>query len=87
MDQYAVERYATSFEIIPRTLAENAGLKAETILAKMYAEAENSPHFGIDSNDCEVKDVVKAKIFDSMEVKTWAVKLTNDVVLTILKVD
>ena len=87
LDQYAVEKYGAAFEIIPRTLAENAGLKTETILAKLYAETEKSSRFGIDSNDCEVKDAVEAKIFDSMEAKTWAIKLVNDVVLTILKVD
>lgn len=85
LDQYAIEKYGEAFEVIPRTLAENAGLKAETILAKLYA-AKSSRH-GIDCNDGEVKDVVEVSILDSMEAKTWAIKLVNDVVLTILKVD
>lgn len=29
LDQYALERFGQSFEVIPRTLSENAGLKAE----------------------------------------------------------
>jgi len=87
LDQYAVEKFGAAFEIIPRTLSENAGLKAETILAKMYAETGKSFKFGIDCNDGEVKDVVAAHILDSLESKTWAVKLASDVVLTILRVD
>jgi T-complex protein 1 subunit theta len=34
-----------------------------------------------------VKDVVEASIFDNLEAKSWALKLSIDVVLTILKVD
>lgn len=87
LDQYAVEKFGQAFEVIPRTLAENAGLKAEEIIAKLYAETKNSPHFGIDVSDGNVKNVVEAGILDTMESKTWAVKLTIDAVLTILKVD
>ena len=42
LDQYAVEKFGQAFEIIPRTLAENAGLKAEEIIAKLYAETTKS---------------------------------------------
>ena len=87
LDQYAVEKFATSFEIIPRTLSENAGLKAEAILADLYAKAAESSRFGIDCSDGKVKDAVEANIFDVMETKSWAMKLCFDVVITILRVD
>lgn len=73
--------------MIPRTLAENAGLKAEEIIAKLYAETNKSSTFGIDVSDGSVKDMVEASILDSMEVKTWGIKLAIDAVLTILRVD
>lgn len=38
-------------------------------------------------SDGLVKDVKEAFILDSMETKTWAIKLTLDAVLTILRVD
>lgn len=53
----------------------------------MYAGAAKSHVMGIDVCDGEVKDVNEAKIWDCMDTKTWAMKLTIDVVLTILKVD
>lgn len=62
-------------------------MKAEEILAKLYAETLKSPFFGIDVSDGVVKDVRDVAIFDSMENKSWAIKLTIDAVLTILKVD
>lgn len=42
---------------------------------------------GLDVSDGQVKDVKEAWIMDSMEVKTWAVKLAIDAVITILRVD
>merc|ERR1712060_165066 len=87
LDQYAVEKFGASFEIIPRTLAENAGLKVETILANLYKEAATSSRFGIDCSDGKVKDAVEAEILDVMETKSWALKLCFDVVVTILRVD
>jgi T-complex protein 1 subunit theta len=87
LDQYAVEKFGEAFEVIPRTLAENAGLKAEEIIAKLYAETSKSSVMGIDVSDGEVKDMKEAYILDAMETKTWGIKLTIDAVLTILRVD
>ena len=87
LDQYAMERFAQSFEVIPRTLAENAGLKPEAIIAEMYSKASTSSTWGVDVNDGTVKDANVAEIWDALDTKTWGMKLTLDVVLTILKID
>ena len=34
--QYAIRKYAEAFEVIPRTLAESAGLDATEVLSKLY---------------------------------------------------
>jgi len=41
-DQYAIQKYAESFEVIPRTLAESAGLDATETLAKLYTAHHNA---------------------------------------------
>lgn len=87
LDQYAVEKFGQAFEAIPRTLAENAGLNAVEILAKLYSETAKSPFFGIDVEDGKIKDMKDYEVFDALETKSWAVKLSIDAVLTILKVD
>ncbi len=87
LDQYAIEKFGQAFEVIPRTLAENAGLKAEEIIAKLYAETVKSKTAGLDVSDGQVKDVKEAFILDSWETKSWAIKLCVDAVLTILRVD
>lgn len=87
LDQYAIEKFGQSLEIIPRTLADNAGLKAEEKIAELYSKTTESNKFGIDVEDGKVKDVVEAGIMDSWETKSWALKLCVDSCLTILKVD
>lgn len=37
LSQHAIRKYAEAFEIIPRTLAESAGLDATEVLARLYA--------------------------------------------------
>ncbi len=53
----------------------------------MYAKCVESPSFGFDCNDGEVKNAMEASIVDSWETKSWALKLCFDVVITILRVD
>lgn len=73
--------------MIPRTIADNAGLKSEEIIANLYAHAKDNNHFGIDVADGKVKNVVELGIYDCWDTKSWALKLTIDACLTILKVD
>lgn len=42
LSQYAIKKYAESFEVIPRTLAESAGLDATEVLATLYAAHHKS---------------------------------------------
>ena len=42
LSQYAIKKYAESFEVIPRTLAESAGLDATAVLASLYAAHHKS---------------------------------------------
>jgi len=42
---------------------------------------------GIDVESGKITDMKELEIFDSFETKSWAIKLSIDAVLTILKVD
>lgn len=84
LDQYAIEKFAHSLEVIPRTIAENAGHKAEDLIASLYAETAKSKKVGIDIENGVIGEV---KVYDSFEVKMWGFKLALDAVLTILKID
>ena len=50
LNQHAVRRYASALEVVPYTLAENAGLDATEALSRLYARHEhpNGKSWGID---------------------------------------
>ena len=53
----------------------------------MYSKTVESSAFGVDVADGEVKNAMDSSIFDAWETKSWALKLSFDVVITILRVD
>jgi T-complex protein 1 subunit theta len=46
LPQYAIRKYAEAFEVIPRTLAESAGLNATEVLSRMYTAHQNAKAAG-----------------------------------------
>jgi len=84
LDQYAIMKFAQALEVVPKTLAENAGLNANDLLARLYAE--NSASSGIDIEEGTVKDM-KGLVMDHLESKVWALRLASEAALTVLKVD
>ena len=61
----AMAKFAESFEMIPRTLAENAGLNAMEIISSLYAEhASGNAKVGIDLEEGVCKDVSTLSIWD-----------------------
>ena len=62
-------------------------MKAEETIADLYSKTGESNVYGIDVTDGKVKDVTELNIYDTLDTKSWAFKLTSDAVLTILKVD
>jgi len=65
LDQYAIAKFAESFEMIPKTLAENAGLNAMEIISSLYADhASGNIKVGIDLEEGVCKDVSTLKIWD-----------------------
>ncbi len=48
LNQYAIKKYAEALEVIPRTLAANAGLDSTEVLSKLYASYPAEPYAGVD---------------------------------------
>nr|CAB3490110.1 unnamed protein product [Digitaria exilis] len=88
LDQYAIAKFAESFEMVPRTLSENAGLSAMEIISSLYAEhAAGNTKVGIDLEEGVCKDVSTLKIWDLYVTKFFALKYSADAVCTVLRVD
>ncbi len=88
LEQYAIEKFAKSLEVVPRALAENAGLVAMDAIAQLYAaHSAGKIHAGLDIEGGGAVDKAKDGIVDLLYLKRQAVKLAVDAVLSILRID
>ncbi|KAK4850383.1 hypothetical protein QYF36_006310 [Acer negundo] len=88
LDQYAISKFAESFEMVPKTLSENAGLNAMEIISSLYAEhASGNTKVGIDLEEGVCKDVSTMNVWDLYVTKYFALKYAADAACTVLRVD
>jgi T-complex protein 1 subunit theta len=88
LDQYAVAKFAQALEVVPRTLAENAGLNATDTLSALYAaHAGGDTRAGVDIEAGGVRDLGADGLFDLFVTKCWAIRLASDAATTVLRVD
>eukprot|EP00299_Pterocystis_sp_00344_P008292 c3083_g1_i1.p1 GENE.c3083_g1_i1~~c3083_g1_i1.p1 ORF type:complete len:547 (-),score=115.23 c3083_g1_i1:51-1691(-) len=85
LEQYAVKKFAESFEVVPRTLAENAGLNAADTITSLYAaHNEGKTTAGIDIEELKIGETT---VYDVYSSKETAIKLATDTACTVLKID
>jgi T-complex protein 1 subunit theta len=91
--QYSIRKFGEAFEVIPRTLAESAGLDATEVLSRLYTAHHNKNNAWTTGVDIENEDhtgTLDAKdegILDLMVAKSWAIKLATEAARTVLSVD
>lgn len=89
--QYAIKKYGEAFEVVPRTLAESAGLDATEVLSRLYAAAlKKEWTYGVDIENDDGTGTLDAKeegILDLLASKSWAIKLATEAARTVLSVD
>lgn len=87
-EQLAVRAFADAVEIIPRTLAENAGLDPIDILTELRAQHEKGLKWGgINIHTGKVFDAWKEGVIEPLKIKTQAVKSAAEVTELILRID
>ena len=87
-EQMAIEAFATALEIVPRTLAENAGLDpVTTIIDLRKAHAEGDVHAGINVFDGGVKDMLAASVLEPLRVVEQAIQSATETATMILRID
>jgi chaperonin GroEL (HSP60 family) len=86
--QLAIEAFASALEIIPRTLAENAGLDPIDMLVELRSEHENGRKtFGLNVFDGKAADMLEAGVVEPMRVKTQAIASAAEAAVMILRID
>jgi chaperonin GroEL (HSP60 family) len=87
-EQLAILAFATAMEIIPRALAENAGLDPIDILVELRAAHERGRvNWGIDLEEGKVADAYAMNVVEPLKVKTQAVKSAAEAAQMILRID
>mmetsp|Transcript_28384 Transcript_28384/g.56896 ORF Transcript_28384/g.56896 Transcript_28384/m.56896 type:complete len:531 (+) Transcript_28384:3-1595(+) len=92
LDQYAIRAFGKALEVVPRTLAENAGLDQGAVLAALgaaHASGKRLAGVDIDSMGIDGASGVaeETKVLDLYATKTSAFRLAIDASLTVLRVD
>ena len=88
-EQLAIEAFAKSMEIVPKTLAENAGLESIDVLVALRASHENPDGhlMGIDLTSGKTVDMYRKGVIEPLQVKSQAIKSATEVASMILRID
>ena len=87
----AIEGYAAALEIVPRTLAENAGYDPIDIVLSLSAaqskKKQGGEWIGLNGNSGEILDMFKEEIFDPKFVVEHAIAGATEAAISILRID
>ncbi len=87
-EQLAVSKFADALEIIPKTLAENAGLDAIDMLAELRRQHEQgNKNSGLDVNEGKPVDMLVNEVIEPLRVKTQAIASATEAASVILRID
>ena len=87
-EQMAIEAFAGALEVIPRTLAENAGLDpVNTIIEVRKAHAEGKSSYGVNVFEGGVMDMRLANVLEPVRVVEQAIQSATETAVMILRID
>ncbi len=88
-EQLAVEAFADAIEVIPRTLAENAGLEPIDILVEMRSvhDKADGKNQGINAFKGKLQDSIANGVIEPIVVKEQAIKSAAESAAMILRID
>jgi len=87
-EQLAAEKFAESLEIIPLTLAENAGMDSiDTMTELRSRQSKGSTWSGIDARNSRIADMSELDIVEPLSVKEQIIKSATEVASMILRID
>jgi thermosome len=87
-EQLAIEAFADAMEIIPKTLAENAGLdQIDSLVALRSAHEKGMKSAGLDMDTGKPVDMLKLGVVEPLRVKTQAIQSAAEAAVMILRID
>ncbi len=86
-EQLAIGAFAAALEVVPKTLAENAGLDSIDALVDLKAAHEKSPYMGLNVFTGDVTDMKEAGVIEPKRVKKQAIQSAAEAAEMILRID
>jgi archaeal chaperonin len=87
-EQLAVNKFAEAIEVIPRTLAENAGLDPIDMMVELKSQHEKgNKNAGLDVYTGDVIDMMEKGVVEPLRVKTQAINSATESAVMILRID
>ncbi|MEM2026338.1 MAG: thermosome subunit beta [Candidatus Bathyarchaeia archaeon] len=88
-EQLAIEAFAEALEIVPKTLAENAGLEPIDVMVELRAahEKPDGYAYGVDVFSGKVVNMYEKGIIEPLVVKEQAIKSAAEAASMILRID
>jgi thermosome len=87
-EQLAVIEFANAMEVIPKTLAENAGLDPiDSLIALRAAHEKGNTSAGIDLSTGKAVDMYKMGVIEPLTVRMQTIKSATEVTNMILRID
>ncbi len=86
-EQLAVTKFAEAMEIVPKTLAENAGFDAIDKTIELKNKHETKKNAGLNAYTGEIADMLKLGVVEPLRVKIQAILSATDAACLILRID
>eukprot|EP00474_Spongospora_subterranea_P008734 CRZ09192.1 hypothetical protein [Spongospora subterranea] len=88
MESYCIREFANALEVIPFTLAENAGLNPMEIVTELKSRhAQGAVTAGINVRKGCITDILEENVVQPLLVTTSAINLATECVRMLLKID
>ena len=86
--QLAIKKYAEALEVIPLTIAENAGMDPiDTMVTLRAKQSEGKKWTGINAKEGKVSDMLSQNIVEPVVVKEQIIKSATEAATMILRID
>jgi len=87
-EQLAIEAFADSLEVVPRVLAENAGLDSiDTLVDLRAAHSDGEERAGLNVHSGEIEDTFEAGVVETARAKKQGISSASEAANLVLKID
>jgi len=87
-EQLAIKKYAEALEVIPLTIAENAGMDPiDTMISLRAKQTQGKKWTGIDAKNTKIADMLAINIIEPVVVKEQITKSATEAANMILRID